>query len=54
MNKYVSYADLQNAYGRIQASIGIDPLPENVESTDIEILAEALEERENNWQSTFN
>ena len=51
MTKDVSYAELQNAYGRIQASIGIDPLPKSIESNELDVLASAIETNLTNWQS---
>jgi multidrug efflux system outer membrane protein len=51
MTRDVSYAELQNAYGRIQSSIGVDPLPESVTSSAIDDLAAAIEQNENDWQT---
>ena len=53
MTKDVSYAELQNAYGRIQASIGIDPLPKSIESNELDVLASAIETNLTNWQSNL-
>lgn len=50
MTMDISYAELQNSYGRILASIGVDPLPDTVESTDVDLLAEAIESHQENWQ----
>ncbi len=51
MTKDVSYAELQNAYGRIQASIGIDPLPQSIQSDELDVIATAIEEELANWQA---
>jgi len=41
---YQNYAALQNAYGQIIASLGVDPLPETVEGHDVKTLANAIRE----------
>ena len=48
----ISYAELHNAYGRIQSSIGIDPLPASLEQNSLEYIAELIEQREKTWQET--
>lgn len=50
MTKDISYAELQNAYGRILASIGVDPLPDTIESAEIDTIAEAIQSHQENWQ----
>lgn len=37
-----AYAELQNAVGRIENTVGMDPLPETVAAADIQSLAEAI------------
>lgn len=37
-----AFAELQNAVGRIQNSIGMDPMPDEVESHSVENLSEAI------------
>ena len=41
-----SYAELQNAVGRVENSIGIDPLPETVSAVDIDTLAREIAEHD--------
>lgn len=43
LRRYQTYAQLQAALGRMQASIGVDPLPATVASQDIPTLAKAVE-----------
>jgi len=40
--RYASYANAQAAYGRILNSLGVDVLPDRVESADVNTLAEAV------------
>jgi outer membrane protein TolC len=40
-----AFIQLQSSLSRLQASIGLDPLPESVESHEIDVLAKALEDR---------
>jgi|GEM_PF-81927 len=40
--RYASYANAQAAYGRILNSLGIDVLPETVESAEVNVLAKAV------------
>ncbi|MEW9897178.1 TolC family protein [Chitinivorax sp. PXF-14] len=47
---YKSYGDLQNAYGQLGASLGLDPLPESVASHDLRTLSEAFKGVEKQWQ----
>jgi outer membrane protein TolC len=52
LSEDISYAELHNAYGRIQSSIGIDPLPASLEQNDLEYIARLIEQREKTWQET--
>lgn len=45
-----SYADLQNAVASIYVSLGLDPLPEQVESHDIAVLTEAVDRTLRSWE----
>ncbi|MBI9077935.1 MAG: TolC family protein [Desulfatibacillum sp.] len=45
MRHYRAFADLQNAAGRIYHSLGMDPLPQALESMELGALTRALEER---------
>ncbi|MBX9406432.1 TolC family protein [Pseudomonas baetica] len=49
LRRDLSYADLRNAYGQIFASAGLDPLPDQVQSTDVQAIANALANRESAW-----
>lgn len=40
--RYASYANAQAAYGRILNSLGVDLLPDAVQSADVNVLAEAV------------
>lgn len=40
---YQGYGDLQNAYGQIAATIGLDPLPAAVSSHDVSVLGSELD-----------
>ncbi|GGY14668.1 TolC family protein [Paludibacterium paludis] len=47
---YQSYGELQNAYGQMGASLGLDPLPESTAGYDLPALAEAFKGAEGRWQ----
>ncbi|KJZ67880.1 TolC family protein [Pseudomonas fluorescens] len=49
LRRDLSYADLRNAYGQIFASAGLDPLPDQVQSTEVQSIATALATREAAW-----
>ena len=49
LRRDLSYADLRNAYGQIFASAGLDPLPDQVQSTEVQSIATALANREAAW-----
>lgn len=51
LRRDLSYADLRNAYGQIFASAGLDPLPDQVQSTQVQSIATALASRESAWAS---
>ena len=42
---HLSYAELNNAYGRLINTIGVDPLPETVENVSTSELALMIENR---------
>ena len=46
----LSYAELQNSAGQIYVSIGLDPLPSSLESTDLDTLTATLEGMIQRWQ----
>lgn len=47
---YQSYGDLQNAYGQMGSSLGLDPLPESAASHDLSALSAAFQGAEVRWQ----
>ncbi|MCP1481586.1 Outer membrane protein TolC [Pseudomonas sp. NFPP07] len=49
LRRDLAYADLRNAYGQIFASAGLDPLPDEVQSTQVQSIATALASREADW-----
>jgi outer membrane protein TolC len=51
LRRDLAYADLRNAYGQVFASVGIDPLPEELDSHQIDDIAQALARREAEWQA---
>lgn len=51
LRRDLAYADLRNAYGQVFASVGLDPLPGELESHELDAIAQALVSREVDWQS---
>lgn len=51
LQKELAYAELQNAAGRLYLSIGADPLPETLESHDLETLSTIFEKVLQRWNS---
>lgn len=49
--RYASYSNAQAAWGRLYNSIGLDVLPDAVDSHDVKALAHAIENTMNHWQS---
>lgn len=47
-----AYAELQNSFGRILVSIGMDSIPENIDSMTVEDLATHLSRNMTNWQTS--
>jgi len=50
---YQSYGALQNAYGQMGSSLGLDPLPNNTRGYDLASLRVAFNGVESNWQKTI-
>ncbi len=48
---YQSYGDLQNAYGQLGASLGVDPLPDSAASHELPALTAAFAGAETQWQA---
>ncbi|WNW12302.1 TolC family protein [Pseudomonas sp. DTU_2021_1001937_2_SI_NGA_ILE_001] len=49
LRRDLAYADLRNAYGQIFASAGLDPLPAQLSSTEVQAIAGALASQESKW-----
>lgn len=50
---YQSYGDLQNAYGQMGASLGLDPLPSAAAGHDLPALVAAFKGAEQQWQGSI-
>ncbi|WP_252271411.1 TolC family protein [Pseudomonas subflava] len=51
LRRDLAYAELRNSYGQLFASVGLDPLPKELPSTQLSDIAQALNDSENRWQS---
>ncbi|OHX21551.1 transporter [Chromobacterium sphagni] len=49
---FQTYGDLQNAYGQMGASLGLDPLPATTSGYDLASLSAAFRGSETKWQGT--
>lgn len=49
--RYAAYSNAQAAWGRVYNSVGLDVLPETIESHDVKTLANAIEKTTQEWQS---
>ncbi len=45
-----AYAEIQSALGRVYVSLGLDPLPQWIESHSIEALAKSIADLDKKWQ----
>lgn len=53
--RYASYSNAQAAWGRVYNSVGLDVLPDAIDSHDVKALARAIESTMTQWQSdVFN
>jgi outer membrane protein TolC len=48
---YQSYGELQGAYGQLLATLGFDPVPDNLKSYDLTALGLAIEQEQKRWAS---
>lgn len=49
--RYQNYSYLQNAYGQLATTVGIDPLPEEVQAHDVQTIAAAIQKSLNSpWK----
>ncbi|MBN3852067.1 TolC family protein [Paraburkholderia sp. Ac-20340] len=46
---YQSYGELESAYGQMLATLGLDPVPDNVRGHDIASLKESIGEEQKRW-----
>ncbi|WP_233237368.1 TolC family protein [Bordetella sp. LUAb4] len=46
---YQSYGELENAYGQVLATLGLDPVPDNVQAKDLNTLEQALRGEQQRW-----
>lgn len=51
MHHMSSYAEMQNALGRVQHSLGLDPLPADAGAESLDELAKGVEQRMQTWRS---
>lgn len=49
LRRHQTYAALQGAYGQMLATLGVDPLPENMAARDVNGVAQALQASEAQW-----
>ncbi len=49
--RYAAYSNAQAAWGRLYNSVGLDVLPDTVDSHDVNTLAQAMQNTMGNWQS---
>jgi len=49
--RYASYSNAEAAWGRLYNSVGLDVLPESIDSSDIQTLATSIHTTMNQWQS---
>jgi len=50
LRRDVAYADLQNSYGKVLVSMGLDPLPEGFGSMDLKQLSNGFKSLQDKWQ----
>lgn len=50
LRRDLAYAELRNSYGQLFASVGLDPLPGTLPSTQLQDIAKALADSESRWQ----
>ncbi|MCB2180938.1 MAG: TolC family protein [Desulfobulbaceae bacterium] len=54
LRHYMAYAEMQNAAGRLFNSLGLDPLPEGVQTTNLTLMAETLNTSFERWDKLVN
>ncbi|MGD9158445.1 MAG: TolC family protein [Desulfobacteraceae bacterium] len=53
LQRFHSFAQLQNALGRAYASIGLDPLPENYNESNVSTLSGTIRQKLEKWDNDF-
>ena len=48
--RYATYSNAQAAWGRVYNSVGLDVLPQTIESHDVKALTKAIESTTREWQ----
>ena len=51
LRRDLAYAELRNSYGQLFASVGLDPLPQTLPSSQLSDIAQAISDSEIRWQS---
>jgi hypothetical protein len=46
---YQSYGELENAYGQMLATLGLDPIPDTVSGHDLGTLEQSIDEEQRRW-----
>ena len=50
LGRDLAYAEMRNAYGQLFSSVGMDPLPSQLPSGELSVIAQALADSETRWQ----
>ncbi|MEN0107398.1 MAG: TolC family protein [Pseudomonas sp.] len=50
LRRDLAYAELRNSYGQLFASIGLDPLPDQLPSNQLSAISKAIGDNEARWQ----
>ncbi|SDR21769.1 Outer membrane protein TolC [Paraburkholderia fungorum] len=48
---YQSYGELENAYGQLLATLGLDPVPDTVQGHDLASLQKSIDEEQQRWDA---
>ncbi|OWT80567.1 transporter [Achromobacter sp. HZ28] len=51
---YQSYGELENAYGQMLATLGLDPVPDTVQAKDLNTLEQAIRSEQQRWAALGN
>ncbi len=53
LRRFQSYAQMESAYGKMQATLGQDLLPDQVASRDLDVLSKTISERLTVWHTGY-